>query len=636
MRGDRDLLRELLRLGADVNAAQGDGMTALHWAAERGDRDAAEMLLVAGANPEAVTRIGKYTPLHLASKSGSASIVARLIDAGGDVQATTSNTGVTPLHLAAASGGAEAVELLLDHGADPDARESEWGQTPLTFAAANNRPGTIQVLLAYGADSELTSKVLDYEAQAALERLAGRHETEVLRALTGGEGRPTPAQMQTAVRAGRAVYLEASQRGEDETPEESPETRGFRNPYLPLVYKIGGLTPLLHAARQGHIDAIRAFLDGGAEVDGVSAADGTTALLIATLNGQFDVALLLIERGADPNLASDLNGATPLWGALNSKWQPRTRYPQPQERAQQEASYLDVMAALLESSADPDARMTKRPWYMIHGGCGNLNCGLVDPSGSTAFFRAAYATDVDAMRLLIGHGAAPDIPTTAPPEPQRVRLDDFVERQVIEEARDRLEADSFSELPDSTQFAALRDVREELPESARDEFSDDVFAESPHSIRLELLAAVDHQDSVRASAPDPSGLPRVPPGGAGVWPIHAASGAGYGEGFAGNAHRHAPDGWLPAVKYLVEVLGADVNARDPKGYTPLHHAAARGDNELILYLVAMGADVTAISRFGETTADMANGPVQRLSPIPETIALLERLGSKNNHNCYGC
>ena len=97
-----------------------------------------------------------------------------------------------------------------------------------------------------------------------------------------------------------------------------------------------------------------------------------------------------------------------------------------------------------------------------------------------------------------------------------------------------------------------------------------------------------------------------------------------------------PNAWLPAVKYLVEELGVDVNARDHNGYNAVHHAAARGDNELIRYLVEQGADVMAVSRRGQTTVDMANGPVQRIQPFPETVKLLESLGAINNHNCVSC
>ena len=83
-------------------------------------------------------------------------------------------------------------------------------------------------------------------------------------------------------------------------------------------------------------------------------------------------------------------------------------------------------------------------------------------------------------------------------------------------------------------------------------------------------------------------------------------------------------------------LGADVNARDANGFSPLHWAASRGDDEVILYLVEKGADATVVSRQGHTTADMANGPFQRITPFPETIQLLESLGSKNNNNCVSC
>jgi ankyrin repeat protein len=86
----------------------------------------------------------------------------------------------------------------------------------------------------------------------------------------------------------------------------------------------------------------------------------------------------------------------------------------------------------------------------------------------------------------------------------------------------------------------------------------------------------------------------------------------------------------------VEEIGAEVNAVDHEGNTALHHAAARGDNEMILYLVSKGADVTVVNREGKTVADMANGPVQRIQPFPDTLALLMKLGSKNSNKCVSC
>ena len=286
--------------------------------------------------------------------------------------------------------------------------------------------------------------------------------------------------------------------------------------------------------------------------------------------------MFLIERGANPNLAAGATGATPLWAAVNTQWQPRTRYPQPQEMEQQKTTYLEVMKALLAKGADPDARLKTHPWYLVYSGCGNRNCGLADTAGSTAFWRAAYATDLEAMRLLAAYGADPNIPTVAPPVP------------------------------------VLRG------------------GGGPPAGAGGPIAPTAEANQAKFNA-----LP-VPPGGPGALPIHAAAGVEYGEGFAGNAHRHAPDAWMSVMKYLVEELHADVNARDNDGYTPLHHAAARGDNEMINYLVSKGADVTAVARSGQTTADMANGPVQRISPFPATVALLEKLGSKNSHKCVSC
>jgi hypothetical protein len=290
------------------------------------------------------------------------------------------------------------------------------------------------------------------------------------------------------------------------------------------------------------------------------------------------------------------------------------------------------MTALLEAGADPNARVTKHPWYMVYTGCGNRNCGLVDTNGSTAFWRAAYATDVPAMTLLVSYGAEPEIATLAPPRRQRLSTDEFLRRQ----ARNRLTEGDVEEMSDSATVKLIAALRDELPPQIQVVYPDGYLETDPKRARQQVLGAYDRADSIRAAEPDPSGLPPVPAGGPAVAPVHAAAGAGYGEGFAGNAHRHAPDAWMSSVKYVIEELGADVNLRDHNGYTPLHHAAARGDDEMIRYLVSMGGDVTVVSRRGQTTADMANGPVQRVSPHPETVALLESLGSKNNDNCMSC
>jgi len=116
----------------------------------------------------------------------------------------------------------------------------------------------------------------------------------------------------------------------------------------------------------------------------------------------------------------------------------------------------------------------------------------------------------------------------------------------------------------------------------------------------------------------------------------AAAGAGYGEGLAANHHRYAPSGMLAAVKYMIEELHLDPNVRDHEGNNAIHDAAARGDVEMIKYLVSKGVDVKVVNREGKTTADMANGPVQRINPWPEALALLETLGAKNNHKCVSC
>ncbi len=558
MRGDAEAVEALIIQGADVNVPQGDGMTALHWAAERADAELVRILLDAGADVTPVTRIGDYTPLHLAAKAGSAGAVEALLEAGSDAHAATATGAVTALHFAAGAGSADAIASLARHGADVDVLESEWEQTPLMFAAANDRVEAVRALLALEADLTLRTRVVDIVDRAAVDREAGEARAEVLEKLRAEaedprSWRPTPEQVRAAVRAGHEVQASRTRAlADQEEAEVAPDA--FPG-YTGLVGRQGGMTALLHAVREGHAETALALLDAGSDINGVSGGDHTSPLLMATINGHFDLATTLLGRGADPRIASDA-GATALYATINAYWVPKSRYPQQQAYQQQQITYLELMEALLEAGADPNARLTRHLWYMSY----TFDLLRVDTQGATPFWRAAYGTDVEAMKLLVAYGADPSIPTMKPPERRRGNAD----------------------------------------------------------------------------TEDPSGLSPVPVGGPGVYPIHAASGVGYGEGFAGNSHRHAPDGWLPSVRYLVEELGVDINARDHNGYNALHHAASRGDVELIHYLAEHGTDVLAVSRRGQTTADMANGPYQRTQPFPAALTLLESLGAHNNDNCVSC
>ena len=158
--GDIALIKQLLKGGVEVNEPQGDGMTALHWAAERGNTELGEVLIYAGANPIAGTRIGQYKPLHLAAKKGYADIIKILLDAGIDPNIKTSNSGSTALHLASGSGHTESVTSLLLAGAQVIIRENAWGQTPLIFAAASNHVGVMHALIDAGANPELPSNIV--------------------------------------------------------------------------------------------------------------------------------------------------------------------------------------------------------------------------------------------------------------------------------------------------------------------------------------------------------------------------------------------------------------------------------------------------------------------------------------------
>ncbi len=347
MEGNVALVRSLLTDGADVNTAQGDGSTALHWAAYRDEPAMARILLEAGADVAATTRIGDYTPIFLAARNGGATVIELLLEAGTDANATNA-AGTTPLMLASASAKPDAVRVLLEHGADVAATDTLNEQTALMFAAAVGGAEVVELLAEHGADLDAASRVMD------------------------------PAQA-TEHRAGARVRR---------------QSRGPR---------VGGLSALHFAAREGQMDAIRSLVEAGANVNTAAASDQMTPITSAIINGYFDIGKYLLDQGANTNLAS-AGGVTPLFATIDQGWAARTWYPAPSSE-QETVGHLELMKALLENGADPNVLMGPKLWFRgFHG-------DWVDATGATPFWRAAQSNDIPAMRLLVAAGADPTITT---------------------------------------------------------------------------------------------------------------------------------------------------------------------------------------------------------------------------------
>ena len=281
MRQDPAAVRAMLKDGKDVNGAQGDGMTALHWAAMHGDADLAAILLYAGANVRATTRLGGYTALHLAAQAGHADAIGRLIAGGANPNAVTS-TGATALMLASASGNADAVRRLLEQpSVDANAVESANGETALMFAAALDRADAVRELLKHGADPARASRSIDLAGVVAPEEALQNAIRDAQNAKSAGSVSGAPAR--PAASATRVAGA----------------TRGYA--FNELIGTQGGFTALHFAARQGSARSVEALVEHGAGVNALSQGDRVSPLLIATVNGQFDIAKYLVAHGADQN-----------------------------------------------------------------------------------------------------------------------------------------------------------------------------------------------------------------------------------------------------------------------------------------------------------------------------------------------
>lgn len=341
--GDRAAVTSLLRARADVNAAEPDGTTALHWAVRTGDEAVVTLLLAAGAKATVTNRYG-VTPLALAAAGAGVRIIEALLEAGAD-PLEVSREGETLLMTASRAGNLGAVRLLLGRGVDPNAAEAWQGQTALMWAAAANHGDIVGVLLEAGATADAAARVS-----------AGQPR------LPRGEG----------------VAIQASHSN----------------------FPKGGLSALHFAAREGTIAAVRALADARVTLDVVD-PDGITPMHLAIINGHFDLAALLVERGADVNKA-DRVGRTPLFMAVDAhsmEWLFSRPVPEPSG----ELTALDLATRLLEKGARVDAALTGRPFILHHNATGNRNI----TEGATPFFRATTTSDVAMMRLLLDHGADP-------------------------------------------------------------------------------------------------------------------------------------------------------------------------------------------------------------------------------------
>src|SRR5579871_1914211 len=335
-------VRTLLARNADVNARSSDGSTALLWLTHWNDTDTADLLLRAGADANAVNDF-QLTPLSEACTNANSALVRLLLKSGAHPN-TPIATGETPLMTCSRSGAADAVRLLVEYGAAVNAKEPRQNQTALMWAAAERHPDVVRALI--DSHAELTASTKQ------------------------------------------------------------------------------GFTALHFAARVGDFEGVKVLLAAGMDVNILTHADGVTnrvtaqlgipktigtigytPLLVAVMRGHVDLALYLLDHGADPNILAA--GFTPLHWA-SSQWESFTANPvygfdDPMAGIPDRQAKLRLVRALLAHGAHVNARMSM-PQPTFAG-------GYLDAAGATPFLLAASANDLEIMRILLDAGADPKIRT---------------------------------------------------------------------------------------------------------------------------------------------------------------------------------------------------------------------------------
>jgi ankyrin repeat protein len=349
----------LLKAGADVNAADVDGTTSLHWAVRRDVVEIADMLIRAGARPDRTNRYG-VTPLALAASNGSGAMIKRLLDGGANAKAVSAD-GETVLMIAARHGTMDGVKHLLTRGADVSARERRRGTTALMWAAEATHAEVVAQLIEAGANVADRSRG-DYSALLIAVR-AGSLETV-------------------------KVLLASGADVNDSAPAGDPNeqiTLGFASKRVP-------------AFGPNDTGAVR-----------------TSALVLAMLNGHFTLATWMVNNGADANAPDPRGSALHVLAWLRKPGLPLDSgavlvpFGNPDT--------FELARALLDKGANPNARIAWKEITFDHVGGQvrlpptiRMGRSWLSFIGATPFWLAAKGSDVPLMRLLLEHGADPHLP----------------------------------------------------------------------------------------------------------------------------------------------------------------------------------------------------------------------------------
>ena len=436
MHENRAAVRALIQQKADVNAALPDGATALHWAAQADDLETVGLLIQAGANAKAKDRYG-FTPLYFAAANGNASVIRKLLEAGADPNAADAG-GETALMTATRSGNVDALKALLQNGASVNAKDSVTQQTALMWAVRSNSAAEVQLLTEYGAEINARTRLGKKPAARPPGAGGGSHGAGIVRSGWPEQGfQPeTPGGMTPllyAARDGRseiAKLLVAAKADVQQADVNgiTPLLMALTNNHMdtakfllehsadPNAADWWGRTPLYAAVeirnrdygrnneheidRPAALEVIRVLLDKGANVNArtkeappvrrfitplgdLSWVDftGQTAFLRAALSGDITVMRLLLEKGADPNIAT-FAGTTPLMAAAGVNWMTGQTFTQSKEAS------MEAVQLCLDRGGDVNAK---------------------NSMGVTAVIGAANRGSDDILEFLVKKGARLDI-----------------------------------------------------------------------------------------------------------------------------------------------------------------------------------------------------------------------------------